>query len=133
MTLRQALKTGRVNRVPVTIGTERDEDLVGEPTTPSEYVQSVDSQYLKYAPRVLALYPLSHFEAPFIAWRTLAADSDTVCPAIVTDEWSATITGGAAGDRRQRAAVLAAIPLLFTTICPPDAPWWMVGCWGRSW
>ena len=86
MTLRQALKTGRVNRVPVTIGTERDEDLVGEPTTPSEYVQSVESQYLKYAPRVLALYPLSHFETPFIAWRTLAADSDTVCPAIVTDE-----------------------------------------------
>ena len=86
MTLRQALKTGRVNRVPVTIGTERDEDLVGEPTTPSQYVQSVESQYLKYAPRVLALYPLSHFETPFIAWRTLAADSDTVCPAIVTDE-----------------------------------------------
>jgi para-nitrobenzyl esterase len=86
MTLRNALKTGRVNRVPVTIGTERDEDLVGEPTTPSEYVQSVDNQYLKYAPRVLALYPLSHFETPFIAWRTLAADSDTVCPAIVTDE-----------------------------------------------
>ena len=31
--LRQALKTGDVNRVPVMIGTERDEDLVGEPTT----------------------------------------------------------------------------------------------------
>jgi len=85
-TLRQALNTGRVNRVPVTIGTERDEDLVGEPTTPTEYVQSVDSQYLSYAPQVLARYPLSRFETPFIAWRTLAADSDTVCPAIVTDE-----------------------------------------------
>jgi para-nitrobenzyl esterase len=75
-----------VNRVPVTIGTERDEDLVGEPTTPSEYVQSVQSQYLNYAPQVLALYPLSRFETPFIAWRTLAADTDTVCPAIVTDQ-----------------------------------------------
>jgi hypothetical protein len=31
-------------------------------------------------------YPLSHFETPFIAWRTLAADSDTVCPAIVTGQ-----------------------------------------------
>jgi para-nitrobenzyl esterase len=85
-TLRQALKTGDVNRVPVMIGTERDEDLVGEPTTPADYVQIVQSQYGRYASRVLALYPLSRFETPFIAWRTLAADSDTVCPAIVTDE-----------------------------------------------
>jgi para-nitrobenzyl esterase len=86
MTLRQGLKTGQVNRVPVMIGTERDEDLVGEPTTPDDYVQSVETQYGRYAPQVLALYPLSRFETPFIAWRTLAADSDTVCPAIVTDE-----------------------------------------------
>jgi len=86
MTLRQALQTGRVNRVPVMIGTERDEDLVGEPTTPSEYAQIVDAQYGQYAPQVLKLYPLSRFETPFIAWRTLAADSDTVCPAIITDK-----------------------------------------------
>ena len=46
----------------------------------------VEAQYGRYAPQVLALYPLSRFETPFIAWRTLAADSDTVCPAIVTDE-----------------------------------------------
>jgi para-nitrobenzyl esterase len=85
-TLRQALKAGQVNRVPIVIGTERDENLVGEPTTPSEYVQTVESQYGKYAPQVLALYPLSRFETPFIAWRTVAADSDTVCPAIVTDQ-----------------------------------------------
>ena len=85
-TLRQGLKAGDVNRVPIMIGTERDENLVGEPTTPSEFVQAVDSQYGRYAPQVLALYPLSRFETPFIAWRTVAADSDTVCPAIVTDE-----------------------------------------------
>lgn len=84
--LRQALETGHVNRVPVMIGTERDEDLVGEPTTPTDYVQTVQSQYGRYVHEVLARYPLSRFETPFIAWRTLAADSDTVCPAIVTDE-----------------------------------------------
>lgn len=84
--LRQALRTGKVNRVPVMIGTDRDEDLVGEPTTPSEYTQIVQTQYGKFAPQVLARYPLSRFETPFIAWRTLAADSDTVCPAIVTDQ-----------------------------------------------
>jgi para-nitrobenzyl esterase len=85
-TLRQGLKTGNVNRVPVMIGTERDEDLVGEPTTPADYTETVESQYGRYAPRILALYPLSRFETPFVAWRTLAADSDTVCPAVVTDE-----------------------------------------------
>src|SRR3984885_13678223 len=62
MTLRQGLKTGDVNRVPVMIGTERDEDLVGEPTTPDASVQSVETQYGRYAPQVLALYPLSRFE-----------------------------------------------------------------------
>ena len=84
--LRQALRTGRVNRVPVMTGFDRDEDLVGEPTTPSEYTQIVQTQYGKFAPQVLARYPLSRFETPFIAWRTLAADSDTVCPGIVTDQ-----------------------------------------------
>jgi para-nitrobenzyl esterase len=85
-TLRQGLRRGDVNRVPVMIGTERDENLVGEPTTASEYAQTVQDQYGRYAPQVLALYPLSRFETPFIAWRTVAADSDTVCPAIVTDQ-----------------------------------------------
>jgi para-nitrobenzyl esterase len=85
LTLRDALRYGQVNRVPVTIGTERDENLVGEPTTPGDYVEIVVNQYGRYAPQVLAHYPLSRFETPFIAWRTLAADSDTVCPAIVTD------------------------------------------------
>jgi para-nitrobenzyl esterase len=84
--LRQALRTGKVNRVPVMTGFDRDEDLVGEPTTPSEYTQIVQTQYGKFASQVLARYPLSRFETPFIAWRTLAADSDTVCAGIVTDQ-----------------------------------------------
>lgn len=85
MTLRQALKTGHVNRVSVIAGTDRDENLVGDPTTASAYVQVVDQEYGKYAPRVLALYPLSRFDSPYVAWRTVAADSDTVCPSIITD------------------------------------------------
>ena len=48
--------------------------------------KSVQTQYGKFAPQVLTRYPLSRFETPFIAWRTLAADSDTVCPGIVTDQ-----------------------------------------------
>ena len=86
MTLRQALRTGKVNRVSVIAGTDRDENLIGDPTTASAYVQLVSQEYGKYAPRVLALYPLSRFDSPYIAWRTVAADSSTVCPAIVTDQ-----------------------------------------------
>jgi para-nitrobenzyl esterase len=85
MTLRQALRTGQVNRVPVIAGVARDENLIALPTSPSQYTASVDAQYGKFAPQVLALYPLSRFDSPFVAFRTVAADSDTVCPALITD------------------------------------------------
>lgn len=83
--LRQALAAGRVNRVSVIAGTDRDEDLVGSAATAAQYSQLIQTQYGKYASRVLALYPLSHFDSPTIAFRTVAADSDTVCPSLVTD------------------------------------------------
>jgi para-nitrobenzyl esterase len=86
MSLRQALKTGHVNRVPVIAGTDRDENLIAQPTTPSQYRTAVSAQYGKFAPQVLARYPLDHFDSPFVAFRTVAADSDTLCPSIVTDK-----------------------------------------------
>lgn len=92
MTLRQALVTGAVNRVSVIAGNGRDEDLVSNetgvalPTSPSQYRALVFSQYGRLAPQVLARYPLSRFYSPFVAFRTVAADSDTVCPALVTDQ-----------------------------------------------
>ena len=86
MSLRQALVTGAVNRVPVVAGTDRDENLVGTAYSPSQYQQLVYSQYGGSAARVLSLYPLARFYSPFVAFRTVAADSDTVCPAIVTDQ-----------------------------------------------
>src|SRR6202034_3904179 len=85
MSLRQALRTGQVNRVSVIAGTDRDEDLVGTATSAAQYVQLIDTQYGKYAPAVLARYPLSHFDDPTIAFRTVAADSGTVCPSLITD------------------------------------------------
>jgi para-nitrobenzyl esterase len=84
-TFRQALITGTVNRVPVMAGVSRDENLVGEPTTGAQYAQLVRAQYGSLAARVLALYPVSRFPSPFVAWRTVAADSDTVCPALSVD------------------------------------------------
>jgi para-nitrobenzyl esterase len=84
MTLRQALATGHVNHVDVIAGVDRDENLVGTATTAAQYTSLVDTQYGPFASQVLARYPLSHFDSPGVAWRTVAADSDTVCPAIVT-------------------------------------------------
>lgn len=85
MSLRQALQRGEVNKVSVIAGTDRDEDLVGNATTAASYDQLVDAQYGDHAGQVLSKYPLSHFDSPAIAWRTVAADSDTVCPALQTD------------------------------------------------
>jgi para-nitrobenzyl esterase len=93
MSLRQALKTGHVNHVRVIAGTDRDEDLVSYAneaafpvTTPAAYATLVDTQYGAFASQVLAKYPVSHFDNPGVAWRTVAADSDTVCPSLVTDQ-----------------------------------------------
>jgi para-nitrobenzyl esterase len=85
MTLRQALGTGQVNRVSVIAGTDRDEDLVGTAATAGQYTQLVETQYGQYAAEVLRLYPLDRFDSPGVAWRTVAADSDTVCPSLETD------------------------------------------------
>jgi para-nitrobenzyl esterase len=80
--LRQGLKTGRVNRVPVLAGSGRDENLVGTVTTAEQYIQLVDTQYGEHADEVLARYPLSHFGSPAIAFRTVGADSNTVCASL---------------------------------------------------
>ena len=80
--MRQALRHGYVNRVDVIEGTDRDENLVGTATTAAQYASLVDTQYGPFASQVLARYPLSRFDSPGLAWRTVAADSDTVCPAL---------------------------------------------------
>jgi para-nitrobenzyl esterase len=80
--LPQALRTGRVNRVPVIAGSGRDENLVGNVTTADEYVQLVDAQYGDHADEVLARYPLSRFGTAAIAFRTVSADSNTVCASL---------------------------------------------------
>lgn len=84
MTLRQALAKGQANKVDVIAGTDRDEDLVGTASTAAQYTSLVDTQYGAFASQVLAQYPLTRFDNPGIAWRTVAADSDTVCPALQT-------------------------------------------------
>ena len=84
MSLRDALRAGKVNKVRVIAGTDRDEDLVGTATSAAQYQSLIDTQYGIYASQVMARYPLSHFDSPGLAWRTVAADSDTVCPNLQT-------------------------------------------------
>ena len=75
MSLRQALQTGHVNRVPVIAGVDRDENLVGFPVTAADYTALVEAQYGSHAADVLAHYPLLRFNSPFVAWRTVAHPS----------------------------------------------------------
>jgi para-nitrobenzyl esterase len=84
-TLRQALLTGQVSPVPVLAGTGRDENMSGWPGTRARYVQLIRMEYGTWAPQVLARYPLSHYGSAQIAFRTLAADSDTICPGLSLD------------------------------------------------
>ena len=85
----EAFAKGQVNRVPAILGVNRDEDLTGTATTAAAYTTLVDSQYgppyANQAAAVLAHYPLSRFPSPYVASRTVAADSNTVCPALTRD------------------------------------------------
>ncbi|HEU5421101.1 MAG TPA: carboxylesterase family protein [Streptosporangiaceae bacterium] len=87
----RAFATGHVNDVSLAIGVDRDEinGGVNTPTTtahtPDQYQSLVQAKYGTLAPKVFALYPLSRFSTPFIAFRTIEADSDSVCPALAAD------------------------------------------------
>jgi para-nitrobenzyl esterase len=81
----RAIRTGRVNQVPVIAGLARDENLMGTATTAAQYEQLVGAQYGKAASQVLSEYPLSHYDSPFIAWRTVVGDSDGICPALTVE------------------------------------------------
>lgn len=86
MQLQKAFATGAINHVTAIMGVLRDENLVGQPTTEAQYQSLVEAQYGEEAAKVLDLYPIARFDSPYVAFRTLAADSDTVCPAMRTDE-----------------------------------------------
>ena len=86
MQLQSAFSSGAINRVTAMMGVDRDENLTGTPTTPAQYAALIQAQYGAFAPQVLALYPLARFPSPYEAYRTVAADSNTVCPALVTDQ-----------------------------------------------
>jgi para-nitrobenzyl esterase len=119
--LAELLQTGRVNRVPVIFGTDRDENLAGTANTAADYSTFLQAQFGGHASEVSALYPLNRFASPGIAWRTIAADAYTVCSELRTvadlarwvpvyqylieyaDPWPAAFTGVPSGAGHVRA------------------------------
>ena len=83
----ESFARGHVNRVPALLGVNRDEDLTGTATTAAAYTSLIDTQYGAEASEVLLHYPLTRFPSPYVASRTVAADSNTVCPALVRDQY----------------------------------------------
>ena len=83
---RDTFRKGRENRVTVIAGTDRDEDLNGWPLSVDQFNELVQQQYGHYASEVHRLYPLSNFDSPGVAFRTISADSTTVCQSLITDK-----------------------------------------------
>jgi para-nitrobenzyl esterase len=87
----KAFRTGHFNRVGLMNGVDRDEINGGASlhaplaNTASDFHRLIRRQYGSLAPRVFRHYPLDRFPSPFIAYRTVVADSDSVCPAITAD------------------------------------------------
>ena len=86
-----AIRTGHVNRVGLMNGVDRDEINGGASldapvaNSAADYYRRIRIQYGSLAPAVERIYPLVRFPSPFIAYRTVVADSDSVCPAITAD------------------------------------------------
>lgn len=88
----KAFATGQINDVGMMIGADRDEINGGPlaesvtPTTPEGYREVVRRRYGRLASTVFALYPIERFPPPsaFLAYRTVVADSDSVCPALTS-------------------------------------------------
>ncbi|MFD9893627.1 carboxylesterase/lipase family protein [Amycolatopsis sp. NPDC059027] len=82
----EAFEEGEVNPVRLMIGVDRDDVQLPLPDTPQQYEELVRQQYGELAPAVFARYPLERFPEPsaFLAYRTIVADSNSVCPALRT-------------------------------------------------
>lgn len=87
----KALTTGHANKVNLITDVARDEFNGGVYTnsftkdivvaqTPAQYRMLVKEQFGKLAPTVEKLYPIKRFASPYTAYRTIMADSASVCP-----------------------------------------------------
>jgi para-nitrobenzyl esterase len=97
----KAFATGHVNHVELISDVGRDEfnggvysNTPGLPVvvadTAAQYEQLVQEQFGRLAPAVERLYPLSQYQSPYDAYRTIMADSASVCPMLQTNQELAT-------------------------------------------
>jgi para-nitrobenzyl esterase len=93
----KAFATGHVNHVELISDVGRDEfnggvytNTPGLPVvvadTAAQYRQLVQEQFGRLAPAVERLYPLSQYQSPYTAYRTIMADSASVCPMLQTNQ-----------------------------------------------
>ena len=93
----KAFATGHVNHVNLISDVGRDEfnggvyaNTTGLPVvvadTAAQYKQLVQEQFGPLAPAVERLYPLSQYQSPYDAYRTIMADSASVCPMLQTNQ-----------------------------------------------
>ncbi len=91
-----AFADGHVNHVDLISDVARDEFNGGVytntpglhavvATTAGQYHTLVRKQFGALAPRVEQLYPLDQYQSPFTAYRTIMADSASVCPLLQTN------------------------------------------------
>jgi para-nitrobenzyl esterase len=82
---RNAIAAGRWNKVPILMGTNRNEyrllNLAAYKLTPEQYVATVQRTYGAAADDVLARYPLASYPAPFYALTSLQTDAIYACGA----------------------------------------------------
>ncbi len=81
-----AIERGRLNPARVMTGVARDEVQLAAAETPEQYETLVRQQYGSYAAEVFTRYPLNRFPEPaaFLAYRMIVADSNSVCPSLLT-------------------------------------------------
>ena len=93
----KAFATGHVNHVELISDVGRDEfnggvytNTPGLPVvvadTAAQYRQLVQEQFGRLALAVERLYPLSQYQSPYTAYRTIMADSASVCPMLQTNQ-----------------------------------------------
>jgi para-nitrobenzyl esterase len=93
----KAFATGHVNHVNLISDVGRDEfnggvygNTSGLPVvvadTAAQYKQLVQEQFGRLAPTVERLYPLSQYQSPYDAYRTIMADSASVCPMLQANQ-----------------------------------------------
>ncbi|GII96015.1 carboxylic ester hydrolase [Sinosporangium siamense] len=92
---KRAFTAGRFHRMPLMMGTTRDEErlfvLFTRPggIDAAQYASLVADSYGDNAAKVTAQYPLSDYESPAVAWSTLATDRVWSCPTLTADRIAA--------------------------------------------